>query len=283
MRRLVEAARVGRLATVSADHRPHAVPVCYALRDQVVYSAVDHKPKRHRRLRRLANLRATGQACLLVDEYREDWSALWWVRVDGHGRVVDAPAEADRARAVLADKYPQYREWPPEGPVIALEVTGWSGWSAEPLDAEPPDARRRVQPLTEQLDLRPHPEGGWFRETWRSPVTVTPPGYPAPRAAGTAIYFLLHPGEESRWHVVRSAEVWLWHHGGPLTLRLGGTGDHPVAAERLTLGPELTAGQQPQLVVPGGVWQSAEPAGAEPVLVSCVVAPGFDEADFRLR
>lgn len=138
-------------------------------------------------------------------------------------------------------------------------------------------------PLAEQLDLSPHPEGGWFRETWRSPVTVTPPGYESARSAATAIYFVLHPGEESRWHVVRSAELWLWHAGGPLTLRLGGDGELPVPApEELAVGPDLAAGQRPQALVPGGEWQAARPAGTEPVLVSCVVAPGFDMADFRL-
>lgn len=139
-------------------------------------------------------------------------------------------------------------------------------------------------PLAEQLDLSPHPEGGWFRETWRSPVTVHPPGYPGPRAAATAIYYLLYPGERSRWHLVRSAELWLWHRGGPLELSLGGDGEQPAPApDRVLLGPDLAAGQQPQQVIPGGVWQAAVPAGPEPVLVSCVVAPGFDPADFRLR
>ena len=88
MRALVADARVGRLATVGADGTPHAVPVCYALVGDVVYTAVDHKPKRSQRLRRTANIAATGGACLLVDEYDEDWSALWWVRLDGAGRVV---------------------------------------------------------------------------------------------------------------------------------------------------------------------------------------------------
>lgn len=138
-------------------------------------------------------------------------------------------------------------------------------------------------PLAEQLDLRPHPEGGWFRETWRSPVTIEPAGYPGSRAAATAIYFLLAPGEESRWHVVRSAELWLWHAGGPLTLTLGGTGPQPGEGPAMLLGADLAAGQQPQLVVPGGTWQCAAPAAAAPVLVSCVVAPGFEFADFRLR
>jgi len=138
--------------------------------------------------------------------------------------------------------------------------------------------------LAELLDLAPHPEGGWFRETWRSAVSLTPPGYSGERATATAIYFLLNPGERSRWHVVRSDELWVWHAGGPLTLRLGGDGDRPDdrGARLLTLGMDIVAGQRPQRVVPGGIWQSAEPAADEAVLVSCVVSPGFDYADFKL-
>ena len=116
-------------------------------------------------------------------------------------------------------------------------------------------------------------------------MTLRPEGYGGERVAATAIYFLLKPGEESRWHVVRSDELWLWHQGGPLSLRLGGAAaDAPdlVAAVDFTLGGDVAAGQRPQVVVPGGVWQSARPAGAEPALVSCVVSPGFDFADFRL-
>ncbi|HEY5016867.1 MAG TPA: cupin domain-containing protein [Streptosporangiaceae bacterium] len=138
-------------------------------------------------------------------------------------------------------------------------------------------------PLAEQLDLSPHPEGGWFRQTWRAPVSFSPEGYAGPRSAATAIYFLLHPGERSRWHLVRSDELWLWHGGGPLEMRLGGTGEEPAAATVLLLGADLDAGQQPQALVPGGVWQCAAPAGPVHVLVSCVVAPGFDFADFRLH
>jgi predicted cupin superfamily sugar epimerase len=137
--------------------------------------------------------------------------------------------------------------------------------------------------LAEELDLQPHPEGGWFRETWRSAVTFQPDGYTGERSAATAIYFLLCPGEESSWHVVRSDELWLWHAGGPLTLRLGGSGADPDAAAAITLGGDVAAGQQPQAIIPGGTWQSAAPAGGVPALVSCVVAPGFDFADFRLR
>ncbi|MEV5889332.1 cupin domain-containing protein [Nonomuraea fuscirosea] len=127
-------------------------------------------------------------------------------------------------------------------------------------------------PVAEALDLLPHPEGGWFRETWRSPVTFEPEGYQGARASATAIYFLLHPGEESVPHVVRSAEIWLWHRGGPLSLTIGD--------EDVLLGPDVEHGQVPQAVVPGGVWQSARPAGEEAVLVSCLVSPGFDFADF---
>jgi len=137
-------------------------------------------------------------------------------------------------------------------------------------------------PLAEALELSAHPEGGWYRETWRAPVELTPAGYPGRRASATAIYFALHPGEHSAWHVVRSDELWLWHAGGPLALRLGGSGDRPALTDTLVLGADLGAGQRPQACVPGGVWQSAEPLGTEPVLVSCVVSPGFDYADFRL-
>jgi predicted cupin superfamily sugar epimerase len=137
-------------------------------------------------------------------------------------------------------------------------------------------------PLAEQLDLAPHPEGGWYRETWRAAVSFSPAGYDGPRSAATAIYFLLQPGERSRWHVVRSDELWFWHSGGPLELRLGGAGAEPAPGEVVLLGGDIAAGHRPQVRVPGGVWQSAVPGGTAPVLVSCVVAPGFDFADFRL-
>ena len=141
------------------------------------------------------------------------------------------------------------------------------------LDARPETAGR--------LDLLPHPEGGWFRETWRAGPAGTPAGYPGRRAAATAIYFLLPAGARSCWHGVRSDELWLWHSGGPLALLLGGAGPRPAAGlAAVILGPDLAAGQVPQHVVPGGCWQSARPAAAQEVLVSCVVAPGFDAADF---
>jgi PPOX class probable F420-dependent enzyme len=128
MRRRVVSARVGHLGT--AGPRPHVVPVCYALVADTVYSAVDHKPKRSTRLQRLANVEATGQACLLVDEYHEEWTRLWWVRIDGPARVVDDTAEATSAVDALVAKYPQYAQQRPSGPVLALEAERWSGWEA---------------------------------------------------------------------------------------------------------------------------------------------------------
>jgi PPOX class probable F420-dependent enzyme len=131
-RRLASAARVGHLATVAADGTPHLVPVCFALVGDVAFSCVDHKPKSSRMLRRIANVQATGQACLLVDEYDEDWSRLWWVRLDGRGRIVEDSRERATALEALAAKYAQYRDQPPEGSVLAIDVSRFSGWAAEP-------------------------------------------------------------------------------------------------------------------------------------------------------
>jgi hypothetical protein len=137
--------------------------------------------------------------------------------------------------------------------------------------------------LHQLLGLTPHPEGGWYRETWRAPVTVTPPGRSGSRATATAILYLLRPGERSDWHRVHSDEVWLWHRGGPLLLSTAGPGDAPDAAHTtVTLGADVEHGQLPQVVVPAGHWQSARPAADHEVLVSCVVSPGFDFADFEL-
>jgi PPOX class probable F420-dependent enzyme len=137
MRRLVAPAPVGRFATVRSDGRPHVVPICFVLTDEIVYSAVDDKPKRHRRLQRIRNFKATGTASLLVDEYNDDWSRLWWVRLDGKARLVDNTAEAERATTLLSDKYPQYGNRPPPGPVLAIDVQGWVGWSAASSEDHP--------------------------------------------------------------------------------------------------------------------------------------------------
>lgn len=133
----------------------------------------------------------------------------------------------------------------------------------------------------EILGLRPHPEGGWFRETWRTTPTLTPEDYPGPRPTATGILFLLPPDEHSIWHAVRSAELWLWHRGGPLELTLGDNGETPATPESVILGPDIEGDQHVQHLVPAGVWQAARPIGDTEVLVSCVVSPGFDFADFR--
>jgi len=127
------AARVASLATVRPDGRPHLVPLVFAvLREagaDVVWSAVDDKPKSTRALRRLANVEANPAVSLLVDHYEDDWSRLWWVRADGVATVVRVGEPgADAALDALAAKYPQYAASRPAGPLLRVEVTRWSGW-----------------------------------------------------------------------------------------------------------------------------------------------------------
>jgi PPOX class probable F420-dependent enzyme len=104
------------------------VPCCFVLDDQSVYSAVDGKPKSTLALRRLENVREHPSCSLLVDHYSDDWAHLWWIRVDGSGRVIDRGDERERALALLAQKYPQYRELTPAGPVVALDIESWRTW-----------------------------------------------------------------------------------------------------------------------------------------------------------
>lgn len=122
------------------------------------------------------------------------------------------------------------------------------------------------------LDLKPHPEGGHFRETFRDPREIDG------RAASTAIYYLLDVGETSEWHRVDAAEIWLWHAGAPLVLTVSPNGHD---AEARHLGPDLARGQRPQIVVPASHWQTATSLGAW-TLVSCTVAPGFRFEGFEL-
>ena len=121
------AARVARPATVGRDGAPHLVPIVFALVGDVIYSAVDAKPKRHTRLRRLANIAHEPRVSVLVDRYDDDWAALWWVRADGVARVLPASVAALPA---LTAKYPQYRAASPPGPFLEIEVRRWSDWSA---------------------------------------------------------------------------------------------------------------------------------------------------------
>lgn len=120
------AARVARLATVSADGVPHLVPVTFAVRDDVVVFAVDHKPKSSVALRRLRNIAENPAVCFLADGYAEDWSRLWWARADGVARVEPPGAEPV---AWLVAKYEQYAERPPEHAVVVTDVHTWSGWA----------------------------------------------------------------------------------------------------------------------------------------------------------
>lgn len=120
------AARVARLATADAAGTPHLVPVTFALEGGEVVFAVDHKPKRSTDLKRLRNIAANPAVSFLADGYDEDWTRLWWVRADGVARVLDSDPTAV---AALRAKYAQYRDRPPEGPVVRTRVTAWRAWS----------------------------------------------------------------------------------------------------------------------------------------------------------
>ena len=120
------------------------------------------------------------------------------------------------------------------------------------------------------LDLKPHPEGGWYRETFRDPRAVDG------RSVGTAIYFLLAEGEASHWHRVDATEIWHFHAGAPLELKI-----FDRTEQRIVLGPDLIAGERPQGVVPTGAWQAARCLG-DWTLVGCSVSPGFDFAGFEM-
>jgi uncharacterized protein len=124
-----------------------------------------------------------------------------------------------------------------------------------------------------RLDLKPHPEGGHYRETFRDRKVDA-----NSRAASTLIYFLLAKGERSHWHRVDAAEAWHFYAGAPLTLRIADDSGRP---RTVTLGIDLAAGQQPQAVVPADAWQSAEATG-DWTLLGCSVAPGFEFASFEL-
>ena len=122
-------ARIARLATVDPQGRPHVVPICFVLEGDTLYTAVDEKPKRTRRLQRLRNIEANPLVEVLIDGYEEDWSKLWWVRLRGTARIVDDA----RAMELLSAKYRQYRDRRPAGPVIAVTIEERSEWTASPF------------------------------------------------------------------------------------------------------------------------------------------------------
>jgi PPOX class probable F420-dependent enzyme len=134
-RRRLGEARVGRLATADAGGVPHVVPFVFALDGDTIYWAVDEKPKRSRRIKRVANIEANPNVEVVVDRYTERWDRLWWVRAAGPARIVQEQAEEERALVLLEAKYRQYRRQPPQGPVVAIEVarlSWWEGGAAEP-------------------------------------------------------------------------------------------------------------------------------------------------------
>lgn len=133
------------------------------------------------------------------------------------------------------------------------------------------DAGMSADAIIELLNMQPHPEGGYFAETFRDTST-------GERALSTAIYYLLKEGERSHWHRVDAAEIWHWYAGGPLALSRYEEGSSP---ETLLLGQNLDAGERPQVVIPANVWQAAEPLGLW-TLVGCTVAPGFEFAGFEM-
>ncbi len=130
MRHRMSNAMVARLATIGRDGRPHIVPITFAMGDDELYFAVDHKPKRTVNLQRLRNIEANPAVSVLVDHYENDWSKLWWVRMDGQAHIVDAGERRDQAIGLLCARYEQYRTVPPDGPVVAIAVERMSGWSA---------------------------------------------------------------------------------------------------------------------------------------------------------
>jgi predicted cupin superfamily sugar epimerase len=137
--------------------------------------------------------------------------------------------------------------------------------------ADPP-TDPEVADLVVRLGMRPHPEGGWYAETWR------PQAAPGERPAGTAIYYLLAAGQRSHWHRVDATEIWHHYAGAPLRLAVQ-AGDDPTAT--IVLGPDVAAGQVPQVIVPAGAWQAADPTGAW-ALAGCTVTPGFTFAGFEM-
>lgn len=130
--------------------------------------------------------------------------------------------------------------------------------------------------LIEALGLAPHPEGGWYRETWRAEAAE------GERAAASAVLYVIQPGQRSHWNRVDAHEIWLWHGGDPVDLMIAETSAGPIATVRL--GGRAADGEQPQVVIPAGQWQSAEPVAgtAGYTLLSCIVAPAFEFSGFEL-
>jgi predicted cupin superfamily sugar epimerase len=151
---------------------------------------------------------------------------------------------------------------------------------ADPHTSQPslPTLDAEAQKIVQILALEPHPEGGFFRETWRSPLALAGLPHGAPRAASTAIYYLLPAGSFSALHRVASDEVWHHYDGDPVQLHVLEGRVH----QTFLLGRDLAKGERPHYVVPAGAWQAAVPIGPRWSLCGCTVAPGFDFADFEM-
>jgi PPOX class probable F420-dependent enzyme len=130
MRRRIEGASVARLATVGPDGRPHIVPITFAPTEDALYFAVDQKPKKSADLQRLRNIEANPAVSVLFDHYEDDWSRLWWVRIDGSARIVRDGDELETAISLLSRRYAQYRSVRPPGPAVAIHIERMMGWSA---------------------------------------------------------------------------------------------------------------------------------------------------------
>jgi PPOX class probable F420-dependent enzyme len=130
MHRRIEAAMVARLATIGRDGHPHIVPITFAVGDETLYFAIDFKPKRTTDLQRLRNIEANPHVSVLIDHYEDDWTKLWWVRVDGRARIAVDGADFERALALLAERYSQYQTARPAGPVVLIAIERMTGWTA---------------------------------------------------------------------------------------------------------------------------------------------------------
>ncbi|MER7038641.1 TIGR03668 family PPOX class F420-dependent oxidoreductase [Streptomyces microflavus] len=120
---------IARLATADAAGVPHIVPVTFAVDGDLIYFAIDHKPKRSTNLRRLRNIAENPTVSVIADRYTDDWAGLWWARADGRAEIWDDDEERMKALNLLQGKYHQYEESPPQGPVVAIRVAAWTGWS----------------------------------------------------------------------------------------------------------------------------------------------------------
>ncbi len=124
--------RSGHLATARPDGRPHVVVITFALSRDEVVTAIDQKPKETQRLQRLINIEANPAVSLLIDHYEEDWDRLWWTRIDGRATIHQSGHKRDGAVAALIEKYPQYRQEPPTGPVISIAMESVTSWASTP-------------------------------------------------------------------------------------------------------------------------------------------------------